>query len=53
MLSTVNANLTYITNDKERIFFNSVSSAYTRNKYKIHLKKYLDVCGTKTLANFV
>jgi hypothetical protein len=47
MLGTVNANRTYITNDKERLFFNSVSSAYTRKQYKIHLQKYLDVCGYK------
>jgi hypothetical protein len=47
MLTTVKANGTYITNDKERLFFNSVSSGYTRNQYKIHLQKYLDVWGYK------
>lgn len=36
MLTTLKASGTYITNDKERLFFNSVSSGYTRNQYKIN-----------------
>lgn len=31
----------------ERLFLNSVPSAYTRNLYKIYLQKYLDICGYK------
>jgi integrase len=57
VLTTSNA--TYITNpnpngeDSERLFLNSVSSVYTRNQYKVHLQKYLEICGYKDLSELL
>jgi hypothetical protein len=43
----------FITSDKERLFLNSVSSPYTRSQYKVHLQKYLQICGYKDTAELL
>ena len=40
-------------NASERLFFNSISSSYTRNLYRIYIQKYLQVYGYTNLNDLV
>ena len=40
-------------NASERLFFNSISSSYTRNLYRIYIQKYLQVYGYSNLNDLV